>query len=163
VNGSPTAIVRHRREVEPVRLSRSRLALAQAELALETLRSMADDPVLFRAYFVASLAMLRRVGIVVHEETEGRHGAGFADWWRTTRHDALHVYVSEVRNPAVEPLGESGEVKTETTSGRNEAGTSLRWSFVSGPYAGSDALATLEEYLHWLERELVPGAERRTR
>lgn len=46
-----------------------------------TMRSCSD------AYLVATLAMLRRLGTVVHDEAKGHHGPEFAEWWKTMRHD----------------------------------------------------------------------------
>ncbi len=168
---SPTALPRSGRDGDTVRLRQSRLALAQAELALETLRSMGDDAVLFRAYLVATLAMLRRVGIVVHDEAKGNRGPQFAEWWEATRQDPLHVYVDEVRNPVVTLVQDAGPptparpspLSRESGGRPEEVAPAVRWTFASGPYAGSDVLATLQEHLHWLERELVPGAEARMR
>lgn len=80
-----------------------------------------------------------------------------ADWWRTTSRDPLHVYVAGVRDPVLKRT-ESGEVVDVP-----EASPTVRWTLSSGPYAGSHDLPVPEEYLHWLERELVSGAERRTK
>lgn len=80
-------------------LERSRKALEEATIQMEPLRAAATKEVdAFRQQFVIAVAMIRRVGSIIDEESRGRRTNAFGEFWTQTADDPLHKFIVEVRN-----------------------------------------------------------------
>ncbi|WP_410540559.1 hypothetical protein [Streptomyces sp. KL2] len=98
-----------------MRLEKSRKALALAEKYLEILEELADDPEEFRDSFVGAIAVIRRVGHVVHSESKelGRTAA-FGQWWRReSAADRRFKCVKDARDLVLKEAEEAARVQHE--------------------------------------------------
>jgi hypothetical protein len=101
VNRVSTPAVDHgARIMVAVSLCRTREALRMGQQSLDELATCTQDPdgERFRYRFVSCIGMVRRIGSVLDDETNGFRTNNFGNWWKTTSQDPLFLFVNDVRN-----------------------------------------------------------------
>ena len=166
-------------------LVRTRKAFSDAGKELELLRHVGKDPDEFRRRFISTIALARRVGTVLDEETKGRRTAEFERWWSTSREDPLHVFMANIRNaelkrgettirvdfrlgvrPGRRHTHYSVVLRRRTVALVRRRGTvptrTQTWVFDGEEHDGEEVIPLVGKYVSWLGELVLPTAERLT-
>jgi hypothetical protein len=81
-----------------MQLPKTRLALRQAEDALDELGDHEDNADRFRDKFVSCVGMIQRVGAILDGESKGHRTSAFGAFWKTTQDNPHFHFMADVRN-----------------------------------------------------------------